>query len=179
MSAGAFSPVAGRGSGSIGVGGPGLGGGEMARELLVHGCTGSGWSGQRMKKRAALFIFCWVIQLEDAAAARIEDHSVYEACVQNGCSSLCSWLFALRHCSSGRTVRTIMCLLVERWELDDNSLTGTVPTQMGRSAHGFMNYHRLVLEHSPLCNGNPNNPNLGQSDPKYLYQNIFHISQSL
>ncbi|KAK3236421.1 hypothetical protein CYMTET_53444 [Cymbomonas tetramitiformis] len=68
------------------------------------------------------------MQLEVSAAVRIEDHSDYQACVQNGCT-----LLSLSYNSLTGTVPTQMGALTQLsyLYLHSNSLTGTVPTQMG------------------------------------------------
>ncbi|KAK3287548.1 hypothetical protein CYMTET_4940 [Cymbomonas tetramitiformis] len=85
------------------------------------------WSVQRMKVPTVLFIFCWAMQFKAAAAVTIQDHSDYQACIQNGCSRL-----YLRDSLTG-TVPTQMGALTQ---LTDLSVQGWVPQPRGAGSQG-------------------------------------------
>ncbi|KAK3246937.1 hypothetical protein CYMTET_43550 [Cymbomonas tetramitiformis] len=87
-----------------------------------------GWSVQRMKVPSALFILCWAMQFKAAAAVTIENHSDYQECIQTNCSRLYIFDDSLMG-----TVPTQLGELTQLTYLyiQDMRITGTVPTQMG------------------------------------------------
>ncbi|KAK3281766.1 hypothetical protein CYMTET_10457 [Cymbomonas tetramitiformis] len=98
---------------------------------LIHTRPG-GWSAPWVQRflQQFLVVMCFAAQLIAIAATAIEESSVYQACLDDisGCTSL-----YLNHNSLTGTVPTELGLLssAEELSLAYNSLTGTVPTELG------------------------------------------------